>query len=105
MLSLGHKQELAMDKIAEKLAGWFGSTPFILFHVVWFGAWLLLHYTADFDPEWANLTFIVSLEAIFLALFILRAENVQAARFEEQVKRDLKVTKQIQDKLDRRKKA
>ncbi len=93
-----------MDKIAERLAAWFGSTPFITFHIVWFGAWVVLHTTAGFDPDWANLTLVVSLEAIFLSLFILRAENVQAARFEQQVKRDLKVTKQIQDKLDRRKK-
>lgn len=94
-----------MDKIAEKLAEWFGSTPFILFHVIWFAVWLLLHFTAGFDPDWANLTLVVSLEAIFLSLFILRAENVQASRFEDQVKRDLKVTNQIKDKLDRRKNA
>lgn len=93
-----------MNRIAERLAEWFGSTPFILFHLVWFTAWILLHITAGFDPEWANLTLVVSLEAIFLSLFILRAENVQAARFEAEVKRDIKNTKHIQDMLDRRKK-
>jgi uncharacterized membrane protein len=92
-----------MDKIAERLAGWFGSTPFIAFHILWFTIWVALHVGAKFDPDWATLTLVVSLEAIFLSLFILRAENVQAARFEEQVRRDIKNTKHIQDMLDRRK--
>lgn len=92
-----------MDKLAEKLAGWFGSTPFILFHIVWFGTWIVLHLTRGLDPEWANLTIVVSLEAIFLSLFILRAENIQSGRFEENVKKDLKTSKMILDKLDRRK--
>lgn len=79
-----------MDKLAEKLARWFGSAPFILFHIVWFGVWLTLHFLAGFDQEWQNLTLIVSLEAIFLSLFILRAENVQADRAEKQVAKDIR---------------
>ena len=67
-----------MDKLAEKLAQWFGSAPFILFHIIWFSVWVILHLTTGFDEEWQNLTVVVSLEAIFLSLFILRAENVQA---------------------------
>jgi uncharacterized membrane protein len=67
-----------MDRMAEKLAEWFGSVPFIMFHLVWFTIWIVLHLTIKFDQDWQNLTVIVSLEAIFLALFILRAENVQS---------------------------
>ena len=93
-----------MDKLAEELAKWFGSTAFISFHVIWFAVWIILHFSLDFDQEWSTLTFVVSLEAIFLSLFILRAENVQAERFEREVKRNITVSKQIQDKLDRRKK-
>lgn len=79
-----------MDKLAEKLAGWFGSAPFILFHAIWFGIWIGLHIFTSFDQDWSALTLIVSLEAIFLSLFILRAENIEAARTEEAVKRDLR---------------
>lgn len=79
-----------MDKVAEKLAEWFGSAPFIIFHVVWFGIWAGLHFISGFDEEWQNLTLVVSLEAIFLSLFILRAENVQSERSEKQVKKDIK---------------
>ena len=93
-----------MDKLAEKLAGWFGSAPFIIFHIIWFAAWIIINAIIKFDNELSLLTLVVSLEAIFLSLFILRAENVQAQRSEQKLKRDLKVTKQIQDKLDGRKK-
>lgn len=90
-----------MDKIAEKLAEWFGSVPFIVFHVVWFTAWILLHSFAGFDEDWSNLTLVVSLEAIFLSLFILRAENVATQREDKNLKKDLRVTKEILEKLDK----
>ena len=93
-----------MDRTAEKLATWFGSTPFITFHFVWFTVWIILHMTTGWDEDWSTLTLVVSLEAIFLSLFILRAENIQAERFERQVKKDVKNTKAVLDKLDKRKK-
>ncbi len=83
-----------MDNLAEKLANWFGSAAFIIFHIVWFGAWVAAHMFLGFDEEWQNLTLVVSLEAIFLSLFILRAENVQSGRFEKKVKEDLKQSKE-----------
>lgn len=79
-----------MDKLAEKLAEWFGSAPFIIFHVVWFSLWIALHFLLGFDDGWEILTVVVSLEAIFLSLFILRAENVQASRSEKQIRHDLR---------------
>ncbi len=82
-----------MNKIAEKLAEIFGSGPFILFHVVWFTLWVVSNIFLKFDPEYSLLTIIVSLEAIFLALFILRAENIQSARLERKIKEDLKKSK------------
>lgn len=83
-----------MDKTAEKLAKVFGSGPFILFHVVWFGLWVILNLIFTFDPEFSILTIVVSLEAIFLSLFILRAENIQSARLEKKLKEDVKKSKE-----------
>lgn len=89
-----------MDKIAEKLSQWFGSTPFILLHVVWFIVWFV------FGLEENLLTLVVSLEAIFLALFILRAENIEGKRMEKYIKearifskKDLKTSERIEEKL------
>lgn len=89
-----------MDHIAEKLAQWFGSTAFILFHVIWFGSWIAGNLLFQFDTEWSVLTIIVSLEAIFLSLFILRAENIEAARQEKRLKQDLRATKEILEKIE-----
>lgn len=76
-----------MDRAAEWLSRWFGSTPFIVLHIVWFSAWFPLGGQTDL------LTMIVSLEAIFLSLFILRAETVQGQRMEASIKRAEKDTK------------
>lgn len=83
-----------IDKIAEKLASIFGSGPFIIFHIIWFTIWIVLNAFIRFDHDYSLLTIIVSLEAIFLSLFILRAENIQSTRLENMVKEDLKKTKQ-----------
>jgi uncharacterized membrane protein len=93
-----------MNKVAETLAKWFGSLPFIIFHFVWFTVWIALHVTIDFDDQWSNLTLIVSLEAIFLALFILRAENVQSARTDRLLKHTLEQEKKELEQLQRVKK-
>jgi DMSO/TMAO reductase YedYZ heme-binding membrane subunit len=76
-----------MDKAAETLSNFFGSLPFILVHIAWFALWFPLGGSKD------SLTLIVSLEAIFLSLFILRAETVQAARMEKQNKQIIKEVK------------
>lgn len=89
-----------MDHIAEKLAQWFGSTAFILFHVIWFGSWIAGNLLFQFDTEWSVLTIIVSLEAIFLSLFILRAENIEAERQEKRLKQDLRATKEILERIE-----
>jgi len=83
-----------VNKLAEKLSIWFGSTPFILAHVVFFTAWFPLGGKTDI------LTVIVSLEAIFLSLFILRAENIQGHRMERNVKKDLKTSKKILKEIE-----
>ncbi len=90
-----------MNKLAENLAKWFGSAGFILFHMVWFGVWVIMHFVANLDPDWSALTLIVSLEAIFLSLFILRAENVATEREDRNLRLDLKTTKAIHAKLDK----
>jgi uncharacterized membrane protein len=53
---------------------------FIVFHIVWFAVWLAWninpHGKHTFDPyPFALMTMIVSLESIFLSLFILMSQN------------------------------
>lgn len=72
-------------KIAELISVFAGSMPFVYFHVIWFSLWIIINQTKwlgsikAFDPfPFGLLTMIVSLEAIFLATFIMINQNRQA---------------------------
>lgn len=89
-----------MDRVAEQAAEFFGSGAFIIFHVFFFAAWIDAHFLLRWDTSWQVLTLVVSLEAIFLSLFILRAEIVQSRRTDKAVEADLKKSDQVLAKLD-----
>lgn len=70
------------DKIADAVSNFVGSMLFVYIHLVWFGLWVIVnipHTTPEswhFDPyPFTFLTFVVSLEAIFLSTFILISQN------------------------------
>ena len=72
-------------KIAELVSNFAGSMPFVYFHIIWFGLWIVLNdrgffpQLTPFDPfPYGLLTMVVSLEAIFLATFIMINQNRQA---------------------------
>jgi len=59
-------------RIADAITGFAGSMVFVYVHVVWFALWLLLRV----EPfPYGLLTMIVSLEAIFLATFVMISQN------------------------------
>jgi uncharacterized membrane protein len=76
-----------VEEIAEKLNEFASSTPFLVFHVIWFLIWLPWNIGAfrpvglrPFDPyPFGLLTMVVSLEAIFLSIFVLLAQKREAA--------------------------
>jgi uncharacterized membrane protein len=82
------------DRIADGVTQFAGSIPFIYFHVLWFGIWVLANLGIGgfpaFDPfPFGLLTTIVSLEAIFLSTFVLVSQNRQAAIAERRAELDL----------------
>jgi uncharacterized membrane protein len=82
------------DRIADGVTQFAGSIPFIYFHVLWFGIWVLANLEIGgfpaFDPfPFGLLTTIVSLEAIFLSTFVLVSQNRQAAIAERRAELDL----------------
>ncbi|MEW6703360.1 MAG: DUF1003 domain-containing protein [Pseudomonadota bacterium] len=72
-----------MDELALKVSAFCGSGGFVWLHVLWFAGWVTLNSVPGvphFDPfPFTFLTLVVSLEAIFLAAFILMTQN-RAAR-------------------------
>lgn len=71
-------------RIADKIAAISASQQFLLFHIAWFGTWIstnLLLGDKAFDPlPFGLLTMSVSLEAIFLSIFVLVSANRQGDR-------------------------
>ena len=73
-----------LTQIADDLTAICGSTPFLIFHVLFFAGWIAVNldyvpWILPFDPfPFGLLTMIVSLEAIFLAIFVLVSQNRSA---------------------------
>jgi uncharacterized membrane protein len=73
------------QRIADTIAEFSGSIAFLIVNAIFFATWLLWNQPwvpADhFDPfPFGLLTMIVSLEAIFLSIFLLVSQNRQAAK-------------------------
>nr|AXL05486.1 DUF1003 domain-containing protein [uncultured bacterium] len=79
--------------LADFVTRFAGSMTFVYLHVIWFGTWVTINLAVvRFDPNFAALTMIVSLEAIFLSVFILVSQNRQAALTEQHAELDLQMT-------------
>jgi uncharacterized membrane protein len=77
-------QRTRAERVADRLAEFFGSIPFIGLHILWFLVWIVWNVEIipglpAFDPfPFGLLTMIVSLEAIFLSAFVLLSQNRSA---------------------------
>lgn len=74
------------DHAADRITMFAGSMKFVYIHLAWFAVWIGLNVgLAGIDREFDKfpfglLTLVVSLEAIFLATFVMISQNRQAAR-------------------------
>jgi uncharacterized membrane protein len=72
-------------KVADWIAEFSGSLPFLFIHIGIFAVWIMLNVKifpfGGFDPfPFGFLTLVVSLEAIILSVFVLLSQNRQVAR-------------------------
>ena len=85
------------ERIGDGVSRHAGRAWFIVFHFFWFATWIILNAglvpaVAKFDPyPYPFLTFAVSLEAIFLSLFILMSQNRAARQADQRAHLDLQV--------------
>ena len=107
-------QRTLVQKSADWIAQFSGSIPFLLMHVVFFAVWLIVNWVpipgvTQFDPyPFGFLTLAVSLEAIFLSVFVLLSQNRQAAKdrvhadieYDVNLKAELEIA-HLHEKLDR----
>jgi uncharacterized membrane protein len=101
------------QRLADWISWFSGSMPFLGLNLLWFGIWIIVNSFAvgvpRFDPyPFGLLTMIVSLEAIFLSIFVLISQNRQAEKdrvranidYQVNVKAELEVG-ELHEKTDR----
>jgi uncharacterized membrane protein len=84
------------QKIADGITAVSGSMLFVLFHAVLFAVWLAINNGVfglrPFDPyPYGLLTTIVSLEAIFLSIFVLISQNRMQYESDRRAELDLQI--------------
>ncbi|RYZ79059.1 MAG: DUF1003 domain-containing protein [Proteobacteria bacterium] len=70
------------ERVVDEITKFFGRVTIIYIHLVWFAAWILINTVLSkkwhFDPyPFEFLVLTLSLEAIFLSIFILISQNRQ----------------------------
>ena len=105
-----HSAELRpLERVANTLTRWASSTPFLLLHVIWFGSWIgynsryvgqVIFGFEPFDPfPFGLLTMVVSLEAIFLSIFVLLSQSRESAIAELREELNLQVNLRIEEEV------
>jgi uncharacterized membrane protein len=86
----------AEERLADAITDFSGRMRFVYFHIFWFGIWILINLgyfgIQPFDPyPFGLLTMVVSLEAIFLATFVLISQNRLSAEADRRADLDLQI--------------
>jgi uncharacterized membrane protein len=93
-----------LERFVDRLNSIAGSTPFLMMHMVWFAIWISwntgLLGLKRFDPyPFGFLTMVVSLEAIFLSIFVLMAQQRESAIAELREELSLQVSLRVEQEV------
>src|SRR5437762_4040328 len=94
----------AMEVLADRMIGIASSTPFLVVHAVLFVAWIVWNVPGTglpkFDPyPYGMLTTIVSLEAIFLSIFVLMTQSRESRIGELREELTLQVNLRMEEEI------
>jgi uncharacterized membrane protein len=92
------------EAVADELNAVASSSPYLILHAVWFALWIPWNLgwlgLPKFDPyPFGLLTMIVSLEAIFLSIFVLMAQKRESAIAELREELALQVNLRIEEEM------
>jgi uncharacterized membrane protein len=85
------------ERISNAIARFVGRMSFAIYHIIWFGVWALINTgliptIEPFDAfPFTLLTTLVSLEAIFLSIFLLINQNAMSRQSDHRAHLDLQV--------------
>lgn len=95
------------ERLADVISNAFGSTWFFLANFIWFLGWIVVNTDLIpgipvFDPfPFGLLTMIVSLEAIFLSIFVLISQNRAAKIADLREEIDLQINVRAEQEITR----
>ncbi len=87
----------AADRLSGAVTRFTGSSGFAIVHALFFAGWLLANnsrvtHRPPFDPyPFSFLTLVVSLEAIFLSVFVLMSQNQMTRQADRRAHLDLQI--------------
>jgi len=87
----------AADRLSDAISAITGSVPFAITHGLWFAVWGIVNTgmisrIEPFDPfPFGFLTLVVSLEAIFLSVFVLMSQNRMTRQADKRAHLDLQI--------------
>jgi uncharacterized membrane protein len=98
------KRRTWLERFVDRLNEVASSTYFLVAHAVWFTVWIVwntgLLGLAPFDPfPFGLLTMVVSLEAIFLSIFVLMAQQRESAIAELREELGLQVSLRVEQEV------
>ena len=93
-----------IERVADRLNAAASSTAFLVVHALWFTIWILWNTGTlgfrPFDPfPFGLLTMVVSLEAIFLTIFVLMAQKRESAIAELREEMSLQVGLRLEEEV------
>jgi uncharacterized membrane protein len=111
---VAEEQQTSLTRIADAVPAMVGNLPSTVLHAVFFAGWIAINLgiageLRRFDPyPFGLLSVIISLEAIFLTLFVLTSQNRQGARdrirsdieFETSINTEVKIAR-LHEKVDK----
>ena len=94
----------ALENLAARLTDFASSSVFLVLHVIWFLIWIPWNTgrfgLRPFDPyPFGFLTMVVSLEAIFLSIFVLMAQSRESAIAELREEVTLQVNLRMEEEV------
>ncbi len=111
---VAEEQQTSLTRIADAVPAMVGNLPSTVLHALFFAGWIAINLgiagvLRRFDPyPFGLLSVIISLEAIFLTLFVLTSQNRQGARdrirsdieFETSINTEVKIAR-LHEKVDK----
>ncbi len=93
-----------MEVIADRMIGFASSTPFLVIHAFFFVGWIFWNLPfsglPQFDPyPYGMLTMVVSLEAIFLSIFVLMTQSRESKIGELREELTLQVNLRMEEEI------